>query len=92
MQLPRLTSGPFRYQARADSYLRAARTHTSLPVKQTVIAPSALSLLYPAEGIDGYPREAFLADLGDQAKAEIRGCLKAGAHLVQPTSATPGWR
>ncbi len=82
-QLPVLTEGPFRYQTHADTYLRAAQGHTTLPVKQAVIAPSALSLLYPADGIDGYPREAFLADLADEAEADIRGCLDAGAHSVQ---------
>jgi 5-methyltetrahydropteroyltriglutamate--homocysteine methyltransferase len=82
-QLPRLTSGPFRYQVHADSYLRAAQRHASGPVKQAVIAPSALSLLYPAAGIDGYSREEFLADLVAEAEADIRGCLEAGAHVVQ---------
>ena len=82
-QLPALTAGPFTYQANAATYLRAAREHTALPVKQAVIAPSALSLLYPADGIDGYPREQFLADLADAAEADIRGCLDAGAHAVQ---------
>ncbi|WP_214414123.1 cobalamin-independent methionine synthase II family protein [Sphaerisporangium fuscum] len=82
-QLPRLTAGPFQYQVRASSYLRAARRHTSLPVKQAVIAPSALSLLYPADGIDGYPRKTFLDDLTAEAEADIRRCLDAGAHVVQ---------
>ncbi|MFC3452680.1 cobalamin-independent methionine synthase II family protein [Amycolatopsis speibonae] len=82
-QLPCLTSGPFRYQVRAETYLRDARRHTDRPVKQAVIAPSALSLLYPAEPIDGYSREAFLRDLADEAEADIRGCLTAGAHRVQ---------
>lgn len=82
-QLPRLTAGPFRYTVHADRYLEAARRHASAPVKQAVIAPSALSLLYPADGIDGYPREAFLDDLAAQAEADIRRCLEAGAHVVQ---------
>ncbi|MFF4383327.1 cobalamin-independent methionine synthase II family protein [Kitasatospora sp. NPDC001547] len=82
-QLPRLTAGPFRYQVRAESYLRDARRHTARPVKQAVIAPSALSLLYPADGIDGYSREEFLRDLTAEAEADIRGCLDAGAHVVQ---------
>ncbi|MCX4659579.1 cobalamin-independent methionine synthase II family protein [Streptomyces uncialis] len=82
-QLPHLTEGPFRYQVRADSYLRDARRHTGRPLKQAVIAPSALSLLYPADAIDGYSREAFLSDLADEAEADIRGCLEAGAHVVQ---------
>ncbi|MFD0569554.1 cobalamin-independent methionine synthase II family protein [Kitasatospora gansuensis] len=82
-QLPKLTGGPFRYQVGASSYLRDAKRHTGLPVKQAVIAPSALSLLYPADPIAGYSREAFLSDLADEAEADIRGCLDAGAHSVQ---------
>lgn len=82
-QLPRLTGGPLRYAVRAERYLRATRRHATVPVKQAVIAPSALSLLYPADGIDGYPREAFLDDLTAEAEADIRGCLDAGAHVVQ---------
>ncbi|MCK2244583.1 MULTISPECIES: cobalamin-independent methionine synthase II family protein [unclassified Crossiella] len=82
-QLPRLTAGPFRYGAFAVSYLNKALGLTDLPVKQPVIAPSALSLLYPADGIDGYPREAFLAELADEAERDIRQCLDAGAASVQ---------
>jgi 5-methyltetrahydropteroyltriglutamate--homocysteine methyltransferase len=82
-QLPRLTAGPLRYAVHADRYLRAARQHATVPVKQAVIAPSALSLLYPPDGIDGYPREAFLDDLTAEAEADIRSCLDAGAHIVQ---------
>jgi 5-methyltetrahydropteroyltriglutamate--homocysteine methyltransferase len=82
-RLPVLTAGPFRYQTHADSYLRAAREVATRPVKQAVISASALSLLYPADGIDGYSRDAFIADLVDEAEADIRGCLDAGAHCVQ---------
>lgn len=82
-QLPCLTAGPFRYQTHAEQYLRAAQQHANQPVKQAVIAPSALSLLYPPSGIPGYSREAFVADLLDEAEADIRGCLEAGAHVVQ---------
>jgi 5-methyltetrahydropteroyltriglutamate--homocysteine methyltransferase len=82
-QLPRLTAGPFRYQTRVTEYLTAAQRVARVPVKQAVIAPSALSLLYPATGIDDYSREQFLADLADEAEADIRGALNAGAHVVQ---------
>jgi len=78
-QLPVITAGPFRYQTHADSYLRAAQRVATRPVKQAVISASALSLLYPADGIDGYPRDAFV----DEAEADIRGCLEAGAYNVQ---------
>jgi 5-methyltetrahydropteroyltriglutamate--homocysteine methyltransferase len=82
-QLPVLTGGPFRYRTHADSYLRAAQQVATRPVKQAVISASALSLLYPADGIDGYSRDEFIADLVDEAEADIRGCLDAGAHSVQ---------
>src|ERR1700724_2129886 len=45
----RLTGGPFRYQRYADSYLEVALRYAHKPVKQAVISPSALSLMYPAE-------------------------------------------
>ncbi|MGI8666176.1 MAG: cobalamin-independent methionine synthase II family protein [Jatrophihabitans sp.] len=82
-QLPVLTAGPFAYQAFADSYLAAAQQYASVPVKQAVIAPSALSLLYPSDGIEGYPQDQFLADLADQAERDIRRCLDRGADSVQ---------
>jgi 5-methyltetrahydropteroyltriglutamate--homocysteine methyltransferase len=81
--LPRLTKGPFRYATYAGTYLDAARPHAHVPMKQAVISASALSLLYPADGIDGYPREAFLDDLVAEAEADIRSCLDAGASSVQ---------
>src|SRR5258707_452953 len=49
-QLPRLTGGPFRYGAQSETYLTAAQRYATAPVKQAVIAPSALSLLYPTDG------------------------------------------
>ena len=82
-QLPRLTSAPFRYGVHAATFLQAARRYTTLPIKQAVISASALSLLYPSEPIAGYSREQFLADLIDEAEADIRGALDAGAASVQ---------
>jgi 5-methyltetrahydropteroyltriglutamate--homocysteine methyltransferase len=82
-QLPRLTAGPFRYKTYAEQYLRAATQHAQVPVKQAVISASALSLLYPASGIDGYSREAFIEDLVNENEADIRRCIQSGAHAVQ---------
>ena len=82
-RLPRLTAGPFRYSTYADRYLQAAQRYTQVPIKQAVISASALSLLYPEEGIPGYPRDTFLDDLVDEAEADIRRCMDAGAHTVQ---------
>ena len=82
-QLPRLTGGPFRYGVYAGSYLQAARAYTKVPLKQAVISASALSLLYPSTPLPGYPREEFIADLIDEAEADIRSALEAGASTVQ---------
>jgi methionine synthase II (cobalamin-independent) len=82
-QLPRLTTGPFRYATHASTYVAKAKQLTGLSVKQAVISASALSLLYPEPGIPGYPREAFLTDLVNEAVADIRLCLDQGAHNVQ---------
>src|SRR6266545_4537239 len=79
-QLPRLTAGPFRYARYADEYLRRAQQFAHVPLKQAVIAPSALSLLYPQDGIEGYPRERFLEDLLDASATDVRRSLDAGAH------------
>ena len=52
-QLPVITTGPFRYVTKAWSYLDGARSMTDAQLKQGVISASALSLLYPQDGIDG---------------------------------------
>ena len=82
-QLPRLSGGPFRFGRYADSYLEAAQRHAHVPVKQAVIAASALSLLYPQDGVDGYGRDEFLDDLVDGCEQDIRRSLDRGAHCVQ---------
>ncbi len=82
-QLPRLTGGPFRYKTYASQFVRQNVEIATKPVKQAVIAPSMLMLLYPLEGeIDGYPRDQFLADLCDEVEKDIRGCFDAGAVRV----------
>lgn len=82
-RMPRLTKGPFRYRRSADTYLDVARRYAHVPVKQAVISPSALSLMYPAEGIEGYPREQFIQDLLREHETEVRRCLQKGAYNVQ---------
>jgi len=82
-RMPRLTAGPFRYQRYADAYLDVALGYAHGPVKQAVISPSALSLMYPADEIPGYSREDFISDLLREHEKEIRGCLRKGAHKVQ---------
>jgi 5-methyltetrahydropteroyltriglutamate--homocysteine methyltransferase len=82
-QWPRLTAGPFHYQRSAADFLRTAQRLTTLPVKQAVIAPSALSLMYPDEELAAYNRADFLASVLDEHVEEIRACLALGAPTVQ---------
>ena len=82
-RMPRLTEGPFRYRRYADSYLEVAARYASRPLKQAVISPSALSLMYPAHGIPGYSRGQFIDDLLDEHETEIRRCFARGAYKVQ---------
>jgi 5-methyltetrahydropteroyltriglutamate--homocysteine methyltransferase len=82
-RMPRLTAGPFRYRRQADSYLDVAKRYAHLPIKQAVISPSALSLMYPADGIEGYSRDEFIDDLLNEHETEIRRCLAKGAAKVQ---------
>jgi 5-methyltetrahydropteroyltriglutamate--homocysteine methyltransferase len=82
-QLPQLTAGPFRYKTYADRYVDAAKRHAHVPVKQAVISASALSLLYPPDGIAGYSRDLFVEDLLRENEADIRRCLRKGAYNVQ---------
>lgn len=82
-QLPLLTSGPFRYGKYAVGYLKAAQKQTDRPVKQAVISASALSLIYPAAGIEGYSQTEFMNDLVNECEKDIRQCLDQGAYKVQ---------
>jgi 5-methyltetrahydropteroyltriglutamate--homocysteine methyltransferase len=82
-RMPRLTGGPFRYRRYADKFLEQALRHSTVPVKQAVISPSALSLMYPAEGLANYSREEFIEDLVSEHVTEVRRCLAIGAHVVQ---------
>jgi len=82
-QLPLLTSGPFVYGNYAVKYLKAAQKQTKLPVKQAIISASALSLLYPENGIEGYSWDEFMADLLNECEKDIRQCLENGAYKVQ---------
>jgi 5-methyltetrahydropteroyltriglutamate--homocysteine methyltransferase len=82
-RMPRLTGGPFRYRRYADRFLQQAQRHSALPIKQAVISPSALSLMYPNEGLPDYSREEFIEDLINEHVTEVRRCFEKGAHSVQ---------
>ena len=82
-RMPRLTGGPFHYKVYADRYLDVAKRYAHVPLKQAVISPSALSLMYPAEDIPGYSRQEFIDDLLREHEMEIRRCFEKGAYKVQ---------
>jgi 5-methyltetrahydropteroyltriglutamate--homocysteine methyltransferase len=82
-RMPRLTAGPFRYNLYADRYLAVAKRYSHKPLKQAVISPSALSLMYPAQDIPNYSRQEFIDDLIREHETEIRRCFEKGAEKVQ---------
>jgi methionine synthase II (cobalamin-independent) len=82
-QLPRLTGGPFRYKTYASEFVRKNKAIASHPVKQAVISPSMMMLLYPLDGeVPGYPREQFLEDVVAECEKDIRQCFAEGAVRV----------
>jgi methionine synthase II (cobalamin-independent) len=82
-QLPRLTGGPFRYKTYAPDTLAKSIKYATKPMKQAVIAPSMLSLLYPLnEEVPGYSREEFEEDLCNECEKDIRRAFDVGAARV----------
>ncbi|KAL8697493.1 MAG: hypothetical protein Q9201_007098 [Fulgogasparrea decipioides] len=83
-QLPRLTSGPLKYKTYAFENLQKSMPYAKgHGMKQAVIAPSMLYLLYPLNGtVEGYPKEQFVDDLVAECEKDIRGCFEAGAKRV----------
>src|SRR6202047_229660 len=82
-QLPRLTGGAFRYQTYAADPLRKSIPLAHRPMKQAVIAPSMLALLYPLDGeVPGYSREAFEEDLVNECEKDISTAFAAGGAGV----------
>ena len=82
-QLPKLTGGPFRYKTYAADTLAKSIVMATKPMKQAVIAPSMLALLYPlSTEVPGYTRTEFEADLIDECEKDIRQAFAAGAVRV----------
>ncbi len=82
-QLPRLTGGPFKYKTYAADTLKKSLPMASKPMKQAVIAPSMLALLYPLKDeLPDYPREQFEEDLCNETEKDIRAAFDAGAARV----------
>ena len=75
--------GPFEYQNYAADSLKKSIGRAKAPMKQAVIAPSMLALLYPLkEPVEGYSREDFEAKLIDECEKDIRQAFAAGAARV----------
>ncbi len=82
-QLPRITGGPFSYSTYAADTLKKSIGYATKPMKQAVIAPSMLALLYPLKDeIEGYPREEFEGQVCDETERDIRQAFDAGAERV----------
>lgn len=82
-QLPKLTGGPFRYEHFAAESLKKSMAMANKPLKQAVIAPSMIVLLYPLKDeVPGYSREDFEADIVDECERDIREAFAAGAAHV----------
>lgn len=82
-QLPQLVKGPFRYKTYAADLYNKSKKFAKKPLKQAVIAPSMLYLLYPLEEeVEGYPKEEFVKDLVNECEKDIRMCFEAGAPRV----------
>ena len=82
-QLPKLTDGPLKYNFYAADILTKSLPYATRPMKQAVIAPSVLALLYPLnDPVPGYSREEFEEDIVRECTTDIRKAFEAGAMHV----------
>ncbi|WP_232225474.1 uroporphyrinogen decarboxylase/cobalamine-independent methonine synthase family protein [Leucobacter salsicius] len=87
--IPRLAQAPFAFRGWAADDVAAARRLTSLPIKQAVVSPSMLSLMWPegegtltGGGLAEYSRTDFLDDVVAGCAEDIRRSFAAGAARV----------
>ena len=82
-QLPKLTGGPLKYNHYAADSLAKSIGYATKPMKQAVIAPSMLALLYPLKDpVEGYTREEFEEDIIQECVTDIRKSFETGAARV----------
>jgi len=82
-QLPKLTGGPLKYNHYAADSLAKSIGYATKPMKQAVIAPSMLALLYPLKDpVEGYTREEFEEDIVQECVTDIRKAFETGAARV----------
>lgn len=82
-RLPRLTEGPFAYTQYAGDYVREAMRFTDKPLKQAVISPATMFLIYPKSGVLNYSPVEFLNDVIGQAEMDLRSCLAQRCKYLQ---------
>ena len=81
--LPRLARGPFTYVNYAADSLAKSLPLAHTPMKQAVISPSMLALLYPLrDPVEGYSRDDFETALVDECEKDIRQAFATGAARV----------
>jgi len=63
----------FRYKTYAWENLKKSKPYAkNCPMKQAVIAPSMMYLLYPLNGtVEGYPKEQFIKDLVNEVSIPL---------------------
>ena len=83
-QLPTADRRAVRYKTyAADTLAKSIAGTRTKPMKQAVIAPSMLALLYPLDDeVPGYTREQFEEDLFNECEKDIRQAFAAGAARV----------
>ena len=82
-KLPKLVKGPFKYKNYAAESTKKAVALAKGPVKQAVIAPSMLALLYPLDSeVKGYTHEQFYDDLVKECVKDVKMAFAAGAARV----------
>ena len=57
------------------------KKYSKKPFKATVIAPSAVSLIYKDE-ISGYSKDQFIKDLVNECVKDVKKCIASGASEI----------
>ncbi|MHA3683969.1 hypothetical protein ACXR2W_06920 [Leucobacter sp. HY1908] len=80
--VPRLARAPFEFRGWAADDVKAARSLTTLPLKQAVVSPSMLSLMWTDDLAGSYTRAEFLDHVVAGCAEDIRRSFAAGAARV----------
>ena len=72
---------PFKFAHYGDEWLSTLKKYSNKAFKATVIAPSAVSLIYRNE-IPGYSKDQFIKDLVKECAKDVKKCIASGATEV----------